>query len=89
MFLKPTSSYLTNGGTIEVPHPYESLDHEVELAVVISRKARDVTEATAMDYVGGIIRFQPTIWYKNCTSSLFVFPTASVGLLVIHVVYYT
>ncbi|KAM7463098.1 hypothetical protein LguiA_031219 [Lonicera macranthoides] len=53
LFLKPTSSYLTNGGTIEVPHPYESLDHEVELAVVISRKARDVTEATAMDYVGG------------------------------------
>lgn len=53
MFLKPTSSYLPNGGTIEVPHPLESLHHEVELAVVISKKARDVPEATAMDYVGG------------------------------------
>nr|GMD79110.1 acylpyruvase FAHD1, mitochondrial [Ipomoea batatas] len=53
LFLKPTSSYLENGGTIEVPHPLESLHHEVELAVVMSKKARDVPEATAMDYVGG------------------------------------
>ncbi|KAG1365259.1 acylpyruvase FAHD1, mitochondrial-like [Cocos nucifera] len=53
LFLKPTSSYLQNGGTIEVPHTQESLDHEVELAVVIGKKARDVAEATAMDYVGG------------------------------------
>ncbi|CAD5183084.1 unnamed protein product [Musa acuminata subsp. malaccensis] len=53
LFMKPTSSYLQNGGTIEVPHPLESLDHEVELAVVIGKKARDVTEASAMDYVGG------------------------------------
>ncbi|EXC03947.1 Acylpyruvase FAHD1 [Morus notabilis] len=53
LFLKPTSSYLEPGGTIEIPHPLESLHHEVELAVVIGRKARDVPEATAMDYVGG------------------------------------
>ncbi|KAJ0911239.1 putative acylpyruvate hydrolase [Helianthus annuus] len=53
LFMKPTSSYLPNGGTIEVPHPLESLDHEVELAVVIGKKARDVAESTAMDYIGG------------------------------------
>lgn len=53
LFLKPTSSYLENGGTIEIPHPLESLHHEVELAVVIGQKARDVPETTAMDYVGG------------------------------------
>lgn len=53
LFMKPTSSYLANGGTIEVPHPWESLDHEVELAVVISKKARDVAESSAMDYIGG------------------------------------
>ncbi|KAL6970271.1 Acylpyruvase fahd1, mitochondrial, partial [Sarracenia purpurea var. burkii] len=52
LFMKPTSSYLENGGTIEIPHPLESLDHEVELAVLIGKKARDVPEATAMDYVG-------------------------------------
>ena len=54
LFMKPTSSYLENGGTIEIPPPLESLDHEVELAVVIGQKARDVPEATAMDYVGGL-----------------------------------
>ncbi|KAG9146538.1 hypothetical protein Leryth_020433 [Lithospermum erythrorhizon] len=53
LFLKPTSSYLENGGMIEVPHPLESLHHEVELAVVIGQRARDVPEASAMDYVGG------------------------------------
>lgn len=51
--MKPTSSYLENGGTIEVPEPYDSLDHEVELAVIISKKTRDVPKANAMDYVGG------------------------------------
>lgn len=53
LFMKPTSSYLVNGGTIEVPHPLLSLDHEVELAVVIARKARDVPESSAMDFIGG------------------------------------
>ncbi|XP_028751661.1 probable acylpyruvase FAHD1, mitochondrial [Neltuma alba] len=53
LFLKPTSSYLENGGTIEVPHNVDSLHHEVELAVVIGKKARDVPESSAMDYVGG------------------------------------
>ncbi|CAG7890060.1 unnamed protein product [Brassica rapa] len=53
VFLKPTSSYLENGGTIEIPHPLDSLHHEVELAVVIGHKARDVPERLAMDYIGG------------------------------------
>jgi len=54
VFLKPTSSYLENGGTIEIPHPLDSLHHEVELAVVIGQKARDVPERLAMNYIGGI-----------------------------------
>ncbi|XP_010434905.1 PREDICTED: acylpyruvase FAHD1, mitochondrial [Camelina sativa] len=53
IFLKPTSSYLENGGTIEIPHPLDSLHHEVELALVIGQKARDVPESIAMDYIGG------------------------------------
>ena len=55
IFLKPTSSYLESGGTIEIPYPLDSLYHEVELAVVIAKKARDVPESTAMEYVGGIM----------------------------------
>ncbi|XP_061349092.1 probable acylpyruvase FAHD1, mitochondrial [Gastrolobium bilobum] len=53
LFLKPTSSYLENGGTIQIPHNEGSLHHEVELAVVIGKKARDVPECSAMDYVAG------------------------------------
>lgn len=57
LFLKPTTSYLENGGKIQVPHPLESLHHEVELAVVIGQVARDVPEASAMNYVGGFAIF--------------------------------
>ncbi|RDY11071.1 Acylpyruvase FAHD1, mitochondrial [Mucuna pruriens] len=53
LFLKPTSSYLKNGGTIQIPHNEGSLHHEVELAVVIAKKARDVSESSAIDYVAG------------------------------------
>ncbi|KAG2544729.1 hypothetical protein PVAP13_9KG376687 [Panicum virgatum] len=56
LFLKPTSSFLHAGvanAAIEIPEPLESLHHEVELAVVISRRGRDVPEASAMDFVGG------------------------------------
>ncbi|KAM2733435.1 hypothetical protein EV2_036861 [Malus domestica] len=51
LFLKPTLSFMMNGGPIEVPHPLLSLDHEV--AVIISQKPRDVPQSTAMDYVAG------------------------------------
>ncbi|KAH9618723.1 hypothetical protein KSS87_005475 [Heliosperma pusillum] len=53
LFLKPTSSYLANGGTIEVPASMEHLWYEAELAVVIGKKARDVSESDALDYVAG------------------------------------
>lgn len=53
LFMKPISSYLANGGTIEIPPGSETLDPEVELAVVIGKKARDIPEESAMDYVGG------------------------------------
>ncbi|XP_015937640.1 probable acylpyruvase FAHD1, mitochondrial [Arachis duranensis] len=53
LFLKPTSSYLPNGGIIQIPHNEGSLHHEVELAVVIAKKARDVPQSSAMDYVAG------------------------------------
>ncbi|KAG0172987.1 hypothetical protein DFQ28_009540 [Apophysomyces sp. BC1034] len=51
-FLKPTSSFLANGGTVEIPTGCE-VHHEVELAVVIGKDGRDFTASKAMDYVGG------------------------------------
>jgi acylpyruvate hydrolase len=58
LFLKPTSSFLHAGApaaAIEIPEPLESLHYEVELGVVISRRGRDVPEASAMDFVGGTL----------------------------------
>jgi len=52
LFLKPTSSYLLNGGTIELPQN-ENCHHEVELGVIIGSKTRDVQARNAMDYVAG------------------------------------
>ncbi|KAL9244212.1 hypothetical protein vseg_018014 [Gypsophila vaccaria] len=53
LFLKPTSSYLTNGGTILIPPSMEHLHYEAELAVVISKTARDVPQSSAFDFVAG------------------------------------
>ncbi|XP_050102409.1 uncharacterized protein LOC126582328 [Malus sylvestris] len=36
-----------------VPHPLLSLDHEVELTVIVSQKLHDVPQSTAVDYVVG------------------------------------
>ena len=53
LFLKPTSSYVHQGGSIEIPQPLESVHHEVEFAVVIGAKGRDIPEERAMDHVEG------------------------------------
>lgn len=55
IFMKPTSSVIGPGEPIRVPrveHGPET-DQEAELAVVIGRPARDVTEDQALDYVLG------------------------------------
>ncbi|KAI8876928.1 hypothetical protein K501DRAFT_231194 [Backusella circina FSU 941] len=51
-FLKPTSSFLANGGTIEIPSGCE-VHHEIELAVVMGKEARDCPASKAMDHVAG------------------------------------
>ncbi|CAO3646834.1 unnamed protein product [Mucor hiemalis] len=51
-FLKPTSSYLENGGAIEIPRGCE-VHHEIELAVIIGKNGRDIPAVQADEYVGG------------------------------------
>eukprot|EP00405_Crypthecodinium_cohnii_P043528 CAMPEP_0206568884 /NCGR_PEP_ID=MMETSP0325_2-20121206/26096_1 /ASSEMBLY_ACC=CAM_ASM_000347 /TAXON_ID=2866 /ORGANISM="Crypthecodinium cohnii, Strain Seligo" /LENGTH=267 /DNA_ID=CAMNT_0054072343 /DNA_START=64 /DNA_END=864 /DNA_ORIENTATION=+ len=54
-FFKPPTSLCGHGDDIEIPsvcHP-EEVDYEVELAVVIGKAAKNVTEAEALDYVSG------------------------------------
>src|SRR5256885_1985820 len=44
---------LRENAVVELPLADRRTDHEVELGFVIGRRARDVSEAEAMDYVFG------------------------------------
>jgi 2-keto-4-pentenoate hydratase/2-oxohepta-3-ene-1,7-dioic acid hydratase in catechol pathway len=52
-WLKATTSLLPDGGKIEIPFPHHRTDYEAELAIVIGRKIRNVTAATAARYIFG------------------------------------
>jgi 2-keto-4-pentenoate hydratase/2-oxohepta-3-ene-1,7-dioic acid hydratase in catechol pathway len=52
-FLKAPSSLLDPGGTIQLPYHDRRFDQEGELALVIGRTARHVSEGDALSYVFG------------------------------------
>ncbi|KAF9940946.1 Acylpyruvase fahd1, mitochondrial, partial [Modicella reniformis] len=51
-FLKPTSSFISNGQKIEIPSGCE-VHHEVELAVVIGKDGRDIPAKNANQHIAG------------------------------------
>lgn len=53
IFLKPPSSIVGPGDAIVLTRLSERIEHEAELAVVIGRRARWLTEEDALDYVLG------------------------------------
>lgn len=53
LFLKPATALIASGGTVVIPSMTASVHHEVELVVVVGRDARFVTEAEAVDCIGG------------------------------------
>jgi 2-keto-4-pentenoate hydratase/2-oxohepta-3-ene-1,7-dioic acid hydratase in catechol pathway len=53
LFLKPATTVIGPGDPIPVPRQGQAIDWEVELAVVIGRRARHVSPANALAYVGG------------------------------------
>lgn len=53
IFLKPTTSVIGPGETIVMPPQSQRVDHEAELAVVLGKAARNVTEEAALDAVLG------------------------------------
>lgn len=55
LFLKPTSSYLSEGKPIKIPKGCSSLHHEVELGIVIERAGSNIPEAAALDHIGGYV----------------------------------
>jgi 2-keto-4-pentenoate hydratase/2-oxohepta-3-ene-1,7-dioic acid hydratase in catechol pathway len=52
-WLKATTSLLPDGGKIEIPFPQHRTDFEAELAIIIGRKIRNVSPATAGRYIFG------------------------------------
>ena len=53
IFLKATSSMMGPNDAVEIPKNSEKTDWEVELAVVIGKRAKHVDVANALDYVAG------------------------------------
>ena len=52
-WFKATTSLLPDGGKVEIPFPHHRTDYEAELAIVIGRKIRNVTAASASRYILG------------------------------------
>jgi 2-keto-4-pentenoate hydratase/2-oxohepta-3-ene-1,7-dioic acid hydratase in catechol pathway len=57
LFLKPPSAVVATGEAIRYPRGVERLDPEAELGVIIGRRARAVSAASALDYVAGYTCF--------------------------------
>jgi 2-keto-4-pentenoate hydratase/2-oxohepta-3-ene-1,7-dioic acid hydratase in catechol pathway len=53
VFLKAPSSVIPHGGVVRLPYSDRRVDQEGELAAVIGRRARDVSETDALSYVAG------------------------------------
>lgn len=52
-WLEAPTSLLPHGGTIELPYPDHRIDYEAELCIVIGKRAKNITAATAHEYIFG------------------------------------
>lgn len=53
IFIKPASSLVQSGSTVVIPGYSADCHHEIELAVLIGKPAKDVTPEKALDHVSG------------------------------------
>jgi 2-keto-4-pentenoate hydratase/2-oxohepta-3-ene-1,7-dioic acid hydratase in catechol pathway len=53
LFIKPTSAVIGPDQAIVLPKDSDEVDYEAELAVIIGKTAKDISEADALDYVLG------------------------------------
>jgi 2-keto-4-pentenoate hydratase/2-oxohepta-3-ene-1,7-dioic acid hydratase in catechol pathway len=53
LFLKSCSSLVGASDGVEIAHPERRTDHEIELACIIGKPARNVSRANALTYVAG------------------------------------
>jgi 2-keto-4-pentenoate hydratase/2-oxohepta-3-ene-1,7-dioic acid hydratase in catechol pathway len=67
-FFKPATAVLAPGGAIVKPRGLTRLDPEGEMALVIGRRTRHVSEAAALDHVAGVTAFNDVSardWQKS------------------------
>jgi 2-keto-4-pentenoate hydratase/2-oxohepta-3-ene-1,7-dioic acid hydratase in catechol pathway len=57
IFIKPSTAIIGPEDKIVLPHGWQRIDYEGELGIVIGRKAKDVPEEKAKDYVLGYTCF--------------------------------
>lgn len=53
-FYKPSSSLLRHEGNVVQPKDHDAVHYEAELVIVIGKRAKDVSEAAARDYILGV-----------------------------------
>ncbi len=53
LFSKYRNSLSGNGETVEIPEEASQVDYEAELAIIIGREAKDISEEDAEDYIFG------------------------------------
>ena len=53
IFLKPTSAIIYNNDTIIIPPQSNRVDYEVELAIVIGKKCKNIKKKDALNYIRG------------------------------------
>jgi len=53
LFIKPATSIIASGEQIVIPGYSEQCHHEIELAVLIGKSGRNISEAEAMEHVAG------------------------------------
>ena len=57
VFLKPSSCIIGDGDTIVIPDGVTNVQHEVELALVFGKRAKNVSEAEALSYASHLAVF--------------------------------
>ena len=57
IFLKPASALISDGENIEARLDVGRVDHEVELALIMGRRARQVAEEDALEYISHLAVF--------------------------------
>jgi acylpyruvate hydrolase len=53
IFMKPASAILASGGTVTIPTYSDECHHEIELAVLIGKEAKNITAEQALHHVAG------------------------------------